>query len=170
MFADTELQIKKATTREISDILSIAKATWEPTYREIFSKAQIDYMYDEIYTPASLEKQMQDEGHVFLVLYVSDIAVGYASYSSQDKNEGVYKVHKLHIHPDFQGQKYGRTLVVSVEKEVKDLGAKVLEMNVNRYNPAMRFYERCGYQQSRNGKIPMGDFWMNDFVMYKDLH
>ena len=81
----------------------------------------------------------------------------------------VFKVHKLYVHPEYQGQKYGRTLVVSVEKEVKDLGAKVLELNVNRYNPAIRFYERCGYKQAREEDIPMGEFWMNDFVMRKEF-
>lgn len=169
MFTETDFRIKKATVSEIPDILAIAKATWEPTYREILTKAQIDYMYDEIYTPASLEKQMFELGHVFLVLYVADAAIGYASYSSKNGTNEIFKVHKLYVHPDYQGQKYGRTLVVSVEKEVKELGAAVLELNVNRYNPAIRFYERCGYKQAREEDIPMGEFWMNDFVMRKEL-
>ncbi len=169
MFTETDSRIKKATVSEISDILSIAKATWEPTYREILSKAQIDYMYDEIYTPAALEKQMSAMGHTFLLLYIAAVPVGYASYSPKNGDSSIYKVHKLYVHPDYQGQKYGRVLVAAVEKEVKELGAKVLELNVNRYNPAIRFYERCGYQQAREEDIPMGEFWMNDFVMRKEL-
>ncbi|MDJ1466440.1 GNAT family N-acetyltransferase [Cytophagaceae bacterium DM2B3-1] len=169
MLTDTSVLIKEVTQSEISDVLSIAKATWEPTYREILSKAQIDYMYEEIYTATAVEKQIQDQGHIFLILYVADTAVGYASYSLREDKESVYKVHKLHIHPDFQGQKYGRALVGHLEKEVKNRGARMLEMNVNRYNPAVRFYERCGYQQAREENTPIGDFWMNDFVMYKEL-
>ena len=169
MFTEIEPQIKQATIHEIPDILSIAKATWEPTYREILTKAQIDYMYDEIYTPAALEKQMLEMGHVFLVLYNAEAAVGYASYSPKNDGDEVYKLHKLYIHPDQQGHNYGRQLIVAVEKEVRQNGAKVLELNVNRYNPAIRFYERCGYQQARAEDIPIGEFWMNDFVMRKEL-
>jgi len=169
MFTDTDYQLRKATQNEIPDILSIAKATWEPTYREILSKAQIDYMYDEIYAPSALEKQMFELGHVFLVLYASDVAVAYASYGPKNGTHEVYKVHKLYVHPDYQGQKYGRILIQAIEKETKGLGASVLELNVNRYNPAIRFYERCGYQQAREEDIPMGEFWMNDFVMRKEL-
>jgi len=169
MFTDTDFQIKKATTSEIPDILSIAKATWEPTYREILSKAQIDYMYDEIYTHSALEKQMSELGHVFLVVYASDVAVAYASYSPKNGGHETYKLHKLYVHPDYQGQNLGRQLIVDVEKEVKERGARMLELNVNRYNPAIRFYERSGYIQAREEDIPMGEFWMNDFVMRKEL-
>ncbi len=169
MFAATNFEIKKATHDEISDILLIAKATWEPTYREILTKAQINYMYDEIYTPTALEKQMQELGHVFLVLYSSGKPVGYVSYSQKPEGEQAFKIHKLYVHPAYQGKNMGRTLVSAVEKELKEVGAAIVELNVNRYNPAVRFYERCGYQQAREEDIPMGEFWMNDFVMYKQI-
>jgi GNAT superfamily N-acetyltransferase len=68
-----------------------------------------------------------------------------------------------------QGSGYGRTLLTAVEKEVRQLGATTLELNVNRYNPAIRFYERCGYSQYKQEVLPMGEFWMNDFVMRKEL-
>jgi hypothetical protein len=63
----TGVFVKKATPDDIPAILDVAKATWEPTYREILSKTQIDFMYDEIYTPASLENQMHELEHTFLI-------------------------------------------------------------------------------------------------------
>ena len=170
MLTDTAIRIGKASVNEITAILAISKATWEPTYREILSKAQLDYMYDEVYTPASLEKQMNELGHVFLVLYSTDAPAAYASYGQKTPGDNAaYKLHKLYVHPDFQGQNLGRMLLNAVEKEVKELGANVLELNVNRYNPAIRFYERCGYKQAREEDIAIGEFWMNDFVMRKEL-
>ncbi len=166
----TEVYVKRATTEDIADILDIAKATWEPTYREILSKTQLDFMYDEIYTPSSLEKQMNEEEHTFLLLYKSGLPVGYASYGAKSKEDNkAYKLHKLYIRPDLQGGGFGRMLLNSVEKEVRQLGATVLELNVNRYNPAIRFYERCGYYQYKEEDMPIGEFWMNDFLMRKVL-
>ncbi len=166
----TEVVVKQATSDDIPNILDVAKATWEPTYREILSKTQIDFMYDEIYTPASLENQMSEQEHTFLILYKGDLPAGYASFgfkSNGDKK--VYKLHKLYIRPELQGGGHGRILLTAVEKEVRHLGASTLELNVNRYNPAIRFYERCGYSQYKVEDLPMGEFWMNDFVMRKEL-
>jgi GNAT superfamily N-acetyltransferase len=166
----TGVFVKKATPDDIPAILDVAKATWEPTYREILSKTQIDFMYDEIYTPASLENQMHELEHTFLILYKGDLPIGYASYGIKSEGDTkVYKLHKLYIRPDVQGSGFGRTLLMAVEKEVRQIGAATLELNVNRYNPAIRFYERCGYSQYKQEVLPMGEFWMNDFVMRKEL-
>ncbi len=166
----TGVFVKKATPDDIPAILDVAKATWEPTYREILSKTQIDFMYDEIYTPASLENQMHDLEHTFLILYKGELPIGYASYGVKSKGDDkMYKLHKLYIRPDVQGSGYGRTLLTAVEKEMRQIGATTLELNVNRYNPAIRFYERCGYAQYKEEDLPMGEFWMNDFVMRKEL-
>jgi GNAT superfamily N-acetyltransferase len=166
----TEILIKNADKSDIPHILSIAKATWEPTYREILSKTQLEFMYDEIYTPASLENQMVELGHHFLLLMVGGKPGGYASFSPKSEADPkLYKLHKLYICPDLQSKNMGRTLLDAVEKEVRKLGGIILESNVNRYNPAIRFYERCGYVHHKEEDVPVGEFWMNDYVMRKLL-
>ena len=64
-------RIQPATLKDIPTIMALAEATWEPTYRFIISKEQLEYMYRVIYTPASLRRQMQEQGHTFLVAYVT---------------------------------------------------------------------------------------------------
>ncbi len=83
----TEVVVKQATSDDIPNILDVAKATWEPTYREILSKTQIDFMYDEIYTPASLENQMSEQEHTFLILYKGDLPAGYASFGFKSNGD-----------------------------------------------------------------------------------
>ncbi|RZK89916.1 MAG: GNAT family N-acetyltransferase, partial [Hymenobacter sp.] len=39
------LHIQLATEQDIPTIITLAEATWEPTYRFIISKEQIEYMY-----------------------------------------------------------------------------------------------------------------------------
>ncbi|RZK15387.1 MAG: GNAT family N-acetyltransferase, partial [Hymenobacter sp.] len=48
-------------------------------------------------------------------------------------------------------------------------GGRTLELNVNRHNPALAFYERQGFAQHREEDIAIGPYWMNDFVLRKDL-
>jgi ribosomal protein S18 acetylase RimI-like enzyme len=161
------LHIQPATEKDIPTIIGLAEATWEPTYRFIISKEQIEYMYRVIYTPASLRKQMRDQHHQFLLAYVDGHASGFASYS--EKPEGVYHLNKIYVLPSHQSQGLGQKLVQAVETAVREAGGRTLELNVNRHNPALAFYERQGFTQHREEDIAIGPYWMNDFVLRKDL-
>ncbi|MBC6988453.1 GNAT family N-acetyltransferase [Hymenobacter sp. BT491] len=163
------ITVQPATVADIPTIIRLAEATWEPTYRFIISKEQIDYMYRVIYTPASLQRQMTDEGHTFLLLYADGQPTGYASFSPQPAAESLFKLHKIYVLPSHQGQGLGQYLVQAVENAVQQAGGHTLELNVNRYNPAIAFYERQGFHRHREVDVPIGPYWMNDYVMRKNL-
>ncbi|UOR05811.1 GNAT family N-acetyltransferase [Hymenobacter aerilatus] len=165
----TAIAVQPATLADIPTIITLAEATWEPTYRFILSKEQIDYMYRVIYTPASLHRQMTDDQHSFLLLLVEGHPAGYASFSPLPAEEAVYKLHKIYVLPSHQGQGLGQRLVEAVEHAVRAAGGQTLELNVNRYNPAVSFYERLGFQRYREDDIPIGPYWMNDFILRKEL-
>ncbi|MGI4872352.1 MAG: GNAT family N-acetyltransferase [Janthinobacterium lividum] len=161
------LLIKPATEQDIPTIIGLAEATWEPTYRFIISKEQIDYMYRVIYTPASLRRQMRDQHHTFLLAFVDGQASGFASYS--EKPDKVYHLNKIYVLPSLQGQGLGQQLLHAVVEAVRQAGGTLLELNVNRHNPALAFYERQGFVQHREEDIPIGPYWMNDYVLRKEL-
>lgn len=161
--------IQPATLADIPTIIQLAEATWEPTYRFILSKEQIEYMYRVIYTPASLQRQMADEQHTFLLLLVDGHAAGYASFSQLPSGEALYKLHKIYLLPSHQGQGLGQRLIGAVEQAVRAAGGRTLELNVNRYNPALTFYEHQGFRHHHEADIPIGPYWMNDYVLRKEL-
>ena len=43
-------------------------------------------------------------------------------------------------------------------------------LNVNRHNRAFHFYKACGYQLLQEIDIPIGPFWMNDYILRKQLY
>jgi GNAT superfamily N-acetyltransferase len=159
--------VQPATLADIPTIVTLAEATWEPTYRFIISKDQLEYMYRVIYTPASLQRQMSEQGHQFLLLHYDGHPSGFASYSA--KEPGTYHLNKIYVLPSHQGQGLGQQLVKAVEDNVRSAGGTALELNVNRYNPAISFYERQGFHQHREEDVPIGPYWMNDYVMRKEL-
>ena len=161
------IHIQPATEQDIPTIIELAEATWEPTYRFIISKEQLEYMYRVIYTPASLRRQMREQHHWFFLAYVDGQPSGFASYS--EKPEGVYHLNKIYILPSHQGQGLGQRLIQAVENAARQAGGRALELNVNRHNPALNFYERQGFAQHREEDIPIGPYWMNDFVLRKEL-
>lgn len=164
----TKLTIKKASTADIPAINKLASAIWGPTYLKILSKEQVDYMFDIIYSEDALQNQMQ-EGQTFLVLYNAGTPIGFAAYSLKDEANHIYKLNKIYLLPDCQGIGAGKKLLDKVENEVRELGATILDLNVNRHNKAKAFYERCGYVVHQEEDIPIGPYWMNDYVMRKVL-
>ena len=158
--------IIKATTDNIPDIQEIINETWEPTYRNIISPAQIEYMHHEIYQTGALQKQMA-EGQRFFILYLNEVPVGFASYSPHEGH--TYKLNKLYLKPSYQGQGFGRLLIHHVEQDAQERGGKFLILNVNRHNNARQIYEQVGFKVIKEEDIPIGPYWMNDYVMQKAI-
>ena len=71
--------------------------------------------------------------------------------------------------PITQGKGYGKTLINAVAEKTKESGKNILDLNVNRYNNAKSFYERMGFEVVYEEDIPIGPYWMNDYVMRKVL-
>ena len=160
--------IREASITDIPTLESLARATWEPTYKHMLSKEQIDYMFDLIYNPEALQKQMQD-GQTFLILFGDDKPLGFASYSLRNADKQLYKLNKIYLLAECHGKGLGRKLITYVENIARNLGARNLDLNVNRHNKAKLFYESCGYYVHHEEDLAIGPYWMNDYVMRKQL-
>ena len=161
-----QFKILPATPANIPAIQEIITQTWEPTYRHILSAEQIKFMEGEIYTTAALESQMA-AGQKFFILYVNQMPAGFAAYSGQQAQ--TYKLNKVYVKPEYQGQGFGSLLIRHVEEEVRQQGGQVVTLNVNRFNAARQKYERLGFTVAAEEDIPIGPYFMNDYVMQKIL-
>lgn len=160
--------IRVADKTDISAITILAHAVWPDTYSSILTEAQIKYMLGLFYSHLSLEKQM-DEGHIFLMALMNAETVGFASYSHANY-KGIYKVHKLYVHPMLHGKGFGKTMLDTIAQEIIDKDATAMQLNVNRHNRAVSFYERYGFKTIGEEDIAIGEgYFMNDYVMEKKL-
>ncbi|MGY3089506.1 GNAT superfamily N-acetyltransferase [Hymenobacter sp. UYAg731] len=165
-------RIEPATLNDIPTIIQLAEATWEPTYRFIISEEQLEYMYRVIYSPAALKRQMEEQHHVFLLARVEGEPAGFASFGPLPAEDGPgpgYKLHKIYVLPTRQGQGLGVHLIEAVENAARIAGGQFLDLNVNRYNPAIAFYERRGFARQSEVDVPIGPYFMNDYIMRKAL-
>ena len=163
------LSIKLASIEDIPAIVKIAYDTWFVTYQDVISQAQIEYMFGEMYTPESIYKQMDFYKHAFLILYQAEMPIGFASFGKLEEPINTYKLHKLYLLPSEQNKGFGRILLNEVEKQVADLGADHLHLNVNRKNPALSFYEKLGYEIIETVDITFAEFWLNDFILSRKI-
>lgn len=169
MNTSAELVIRFADLDDIPTIGYLAQQIWPETYGAILSQEQLDYMLDMIYSPDSLTEQITKQGHRFLIAELDEDAVGFASYSPTE-DAGVYKLHKIYVHPKTQGLGLGRALLDFVTEQILEEGASTLRLNVNRHNKARQFYEKQGFSVMKEVDIEIGNgFQMNDYIMEKPL-
>lgn len=159
--------IKHATLSDIPVIIQIQEKTWEPTYREILTSEQIAYMFEKIYSKEALENQMTEGGQHFLLMFNQETPEGFAAVSEEEP--GYFKLHKIYVLPATQGSGAGKFLLVATEDYVRSMGGKKLALNVNRYNKARSFYEKMDFNVVKEVDVPIGPYFMNDFIMEKQL-
>jgi len=158
--------IKFATSTDIPAIQEIIEETWEPTYRDILAAEQIQYMQETIYQTEALQNQLA-AGQRFFILSVNNLPAGFAAYSHYA--DDTYKLNKLYVKPSYQGQGFGSLLIRHVEQDMLNQGGKYLILNVNRHNKARHVYEHAGFRIIKEEDIPIGPYWMNDYVMQKEV-
>ncbi|HEY4286349.1 MAG TPA: GNAT family N-acetyltransferase [Puia sp.] len=168
---DETLSIRPGELEDINTIGFLAQQIWPGTYGSILSAQQLQYMLNLFYSPASLRRQMVDERQQFLIVEQDEAeAIGFASYGVASggvaDEPGVYKLHKLYVLPGQQGKGLGRTLLQYIFDAIRPEGAKILRLNVNRYNKARQFYEKIGFAVVKEEDVPIGNnYFMNDYVM-----
>ncbi|SHN76820.1 GNAT family N-acetyltransferase [Chitinophaga sp. CF418] len=162
-------QIRTATINDIPLIQQLTDEIWRPTYKDLMTPEQLEYMIGMMYSTASLSSQITEKQHEFLLLYDDQRAIGFASYSTTEE-PGIYKLQKIYVHGDYQGKGVGRFLLESVIERVKAANATALELDVKRDNKARFFYEKQGFTILKEKDTNIGnDYWMKDYVMRKPL-
>ncbi|MDN5287528.1 MAG: family N-acetyltransferase [Mucilaginibacter sp.] len=161
--------IRKATINDVETIRQIADQTWWVTYGPILDKEQIAFMLGEIYAADKIREQIATNTQTYLLLSEDKQPVAFAGYSPREENPDIYKLHKLYCLPVTQGKGYGKILINEVIKRTVEAGKRTLELNVNRYNNAKSFYAKMGFKIAYIQDIPIGKYWMNDYIMRKEL-
>jgi len=157
-------EVKKATTKDIPLIRQLTFAIWPQTYSSIISKEQIDYMLEMMYSPASLQKQMEQDGCVFIIIYEDNLPVAFASYS--EIKPQVWKLHKIYVLASQQGKGTGKFIINYIVEEIKQQHAKALQLQVNRDNPAQHFYKKLGFTIIETPDFDIGNgYFMKDYIM-----
>ncbi len=162
--------LRKADVADCNLIQSLAKQVFPITYKDILKPDQMDYMMDWMYNPVNIRKQMEEEGHVYFIAYEECEPAGYLSIQPEGKD--LFHLQKIYVLPYFQGAHAGSFLFRAALKYIKEIHPEPcrMELNVNRNNKALQFYQHMGMHIDHQGDFPIGNgFYMNDYIMAIDL-
>ncbi|MEY8353769.1 GNAT family N-acetyltransferase [Lachnospiraceae bacterium 54-53] len=90
------------------------------------------------------------------------------SWKTAAEPEAVAVIHTFMVHPDFQNTGVGRALLEFAEKTAAEKGKKVVRLDVYENNaPAIRLYERLGYEYAGKADLGYGTYGLHWFKLYE---
>ena len=142
-----------------------------PILREIFRDSVAD-LTDDDYTPAQQEawaSVADDEaafgkklaGQLTLIATLEGSPVGFASLEGKDK------IDMLYVHPAATGQGVGAMLIDALEKLAGSRG--VARLAVDASDSARGFFEKRGYVAQQRNTVAVGDEWLANTTLTKQL-
>ncbi|TDE07190.1 GNAT family N-acetyltransferase [Flavobacterium sandaracinum] len=164
------LSVHEATSKDFKIIQEIAYKSWPNTYGSILSKEQIDYMLDLFYSEQTLLQNLNEKGHRFLLVCEGALCLGFASYEHKYLNDRCTRLHKIYLLPEAQGKGAGKLLIDTIENLAKENQSVVISLNVNKFNKAITFYKKIGFEVIFEEDIELDHgYKMEDYRMEKKL-
>jgi GNAT superfamily N-acetyltransferase len=164
------LKIYPALPHHYPTIQQIATITWYPTYGHILTQAQTDFMLEWMYSLDSIKEQVEIKGNKFLIVELDDRIVGFAAYELNYQDIKT-RIHKLYVLPELHGKGIGLKLIEYISELTTSNSHNILNLNVNRFNKAVGFYNKIGFQIVGEEDIDIGrGYLMEDYIMEKVLN
>ena len=154
---------------DISTLLPLAHRIWHAHYPGIITVEQIDYMLACGYTREVIIDEIENQDICWIIIRDGMTMIGFISVGPY--GNGIMKLHKLYLLPEYHGTGIGSRALAEVERVAKQHNAATLVLNVNRHNQkAINAYLRAGWHVADEVIIDIGSgYVMNDYVMAKQL-
>ena len=159
------MNIEPIKENDLYRINKLAIKTWFDTYKTILKEEQLIYMFDMMYNIKNLEHNMRN-GSSFYIIYDRE-DLGFVETTIKEK---VIRLNKIYVTPNQQGKGIGKDLIKFVCNIAKNKRKQHIELNVNRYNKAVKFYLKEGFQiiKKEDNSIGKG-FIMEDYMMRRKI-
>jgi ribosomal protein S18 acetylase RimI-like enzyme len=128
----------------------LAPTGWSDEDKAVFCRRQFDAQsahYRENYPDASFQV-IESEGVAIGRLYVAHW-------------EREIRIMDIALLPEFRGSGIGTKLLRDLQEEARSAG-KSLTIHVERFNPALRLYQRLGFQQVEDKGVYLLMQWMHE--------
>ncbi len=136
------LVIRDAALADVPAVQDLLVDTWHATYDPIFGREKVSEVTDSWHSISRLTSQIGQPDSAFLVALVHNEIVA-TSQAIRDEG-GAVKLGRLYVRPMRQGGGIGRALLQATLACFPDAGRVWLEVEPQN-EPAIRFYERCGF-------------------------
>ena len=93
-----------------------------------------------------MKDNVQNKNHHFLLVRDDHKYVGFAAYEHNYHQKMIIRVHKIYLLPEMQGKGCGKMLMDHIAKIAVANTMFCLSLKVNRFNTALAFYQKLGFE------------------------
>ena len=152
--------------KEIERMSAMATAIVREHFDPLIGKEQNDYMLSLFQTPGAIASQLA-EGYRYYFVRKDGEDIGFTAF--YPKQDAMY-LSKFYLYRQERAKGYAHAMMKFVESETRKEGLQAVELNVNRFNSAVKVYEKLGFEIIREEKNEIGHgFIMDDYVFRKRL-
>lgn len=152
--------------KEIERMSAMATAIVREHFDPLIGKEQNDYMLSLFQTPGAIAAQLA-EGYRYYFVRKDGEDIGFTAF--YPKQDAMY-LSKFYLYRQERAKGYAHAMMEFVESETRKEGLQAVELNVNRFNSAVKVYEKLGFEIIREEKNEIGHgFIMDDYVFRKQL-
>ena len=163
------LNLNKISVNEIPLLLQLAQEIWPENYIKILSQEQISYMMEMMYSTDVIRDQMLNGVEFFLISYENK-NIGYLALEKEYKFINDLYIHKIYLLKEMQLKGIGKEIMRQIFEKAIQQRLNSVSLNVNRFNNAVKFYEKMGFDIEYQEDIDIGmGYLMEDYVMRKIL-
>lgn len=162
----------EAKEKDIPLIQNLAKRSWEAAYAAILSPEQIEYMLKTLYSQNEITGHLRNPNYHYYLMFdeISYSFKGFIGYELHYQ-ENTTKLHRIYLVPESKGKGIGKTAIDFLKEKVSSGSDRRVILNVNKNNPAKKFYESQGFSVFNEVIVDIGNgFVMDDYEMEFIFH
>ncbi len=169
------LVIRTATPADGEKLALLSRDTFCETFTAQNTPENMQDYLDTHFTPASLQKELNDPATVFFIAWLNGEPVGYtklkvASPLHQPVKTPAMEMERLYVRKAQQGQKIGAALLQQGLNFSRNASFNTLWLGVWEHNlPAIRFYRQWGFETFGSHLFMLGHDAQTDLLMKKSL-
>jgi GNAT superfamily N-acetyltransferase len=172
----SNLKIIQADISHSKILSKLGYDTFYETFVHVNNPDDFEAYISKAFTVEQLEKEIQEPGSIFYILYLEDVPVGYArlrnstEVDSQFPGNKTKELQRIYVQQNIVGKSFGTLLLKHCMAEAKNLGVAILWLGVwERNERALRFYDKHGFTKFSSHIFMMGTDVQTDILMKKDL-
>ena len=154
------------TAEDVRRVAALAHEIWHEYYVPLIGAAQVEYMVSKFQSAAAMQEQIE-RGDEYFTIARADQLIGYLAVRTNEAERSLF-ISKLYLQRGERGAGSGRRALQFIEQLAYQRHLELLWLTVNKRNPAVQAYQKCGFAIAESLRIDIGaGFVMDDYRMEK---
>lgn len=165
------MEIKQCTTADVAQLRDICRRTFVETFAEQNTAENMERFLAESFSEERLTEEIHASESFTYIAYENGAPVGYLKLNTcaaqtEKGFDNSLEIQRIYLLSDVKGRGLGTELICFSEEKARELSLDFIWLGVWEHNyPALKFYEKLGFEQFSQHTFVLGDDKQTDLLM-----